>query len=75
MRGDEENPMIMLKLIASQNLWKRYAFFGSNKNLDILYQSPLFKKKVHGTTTNCPFHVNVVKYKCRYYLVDVIYLI
>ncbi|XP_023768374.1 uncharacterized protein LOC111916960 isoform X1 [Lactuca sativa] len=76
MRGDLEFPTIMLEAVVSQDLWIWHAFFdvaGSNNDINVLNQWPLFNEEVNGTASTCPFQVNKVKYKHGYYLADEIY--
>ncbi|KAI3809946.1 hypothetical protein L1987_19550 [Smallanthus sonchifolius] len=48
----------MLKVVASQDLWFWHAFFGvagSNNDINVLNQSPLFNTLVNGTTPDSSF--------------------
>nr|GEU77326.1 hypothetical protein [Tanacetum cinerariifolium] len=70
------NPFIFLKVVASQDLWIWHAFFGvagSNNDINILYQSPLFNDLKTRRVPKIPFVANGVRYPCGYYLVDGIY--
>ncbi|GJU22263.1 ALP1-like protein [Tanacetum coccineum] len=65
-----------LDSIASQDLWIWHAFFGvagSNNDINILYQSPLFNDLKTGRALEIPFVANGVTYPSGYYLVDGIY--
>ena len=76
MRGDHEQPTIMLEAVASHDLWIWYAFFGvagSNNDINVLNQSPIFNDLYEDKALDCPFVVNGVHYKHGYYLVDGIY--
>jgi hypothetical protein len=76
MRGDHEHPTIMLEAVASQDLWFWHAFFGppgSNNDINVLNQSPLFNDVLNGVAPDMSFVVNNVQYKHGYYLVDGIY--
>ncbi|XP_023755149.1 protein ANTAGONIST OF LIKE HETEROCHROMATIN PROTEIN 1-like [Lactuca sativa] len=76
MRGDHQYPTMILEAVTSQDLWFWHVFYGvagSNNDLNILYQSPLFDEKYHGTGPDCSFDLNVEHYKHGYYLADGIY--
>ncbi|GJS54408.1 ALP1-like protein isoform X1 [Tanacetum coccineum] len=69
--------IILLEAVASQDLWIWHAFFGvvrSNNDINVLYQSPLFKDLKTGRAPEIPFVANGVTYRSGYYLVDGIYL-
>ncbi|GKB77205.1 ALP1-like protein isoform X1 [Tanacetum coccineum] len=60
------------------NLWIWNVFFdvvGSNNDINVLYQSPLFNdlKTGRAPTPEIPFVANGVPYPWRYYLLDGIY--
>ncbi|GJZ72419.1 ALP1-like protein [Tanacetum coccineum] len=70
------NPFILLEAVASQDLWIWHAFFGvagSNNDINVLYQSPLFNNLKTGRAPEIPFVANGVTYRSGYYLVDGIY--
>nr|GEX71197.1 protein ALP1-like isoform X1 [Tanacetum cinerariifolium] len=70
------NPFILLEAVASQDLWLWHAFFGvvgSNNDINVLYQSPLFNDLKTGRAPEIPFVANGVTYRSGYYLVDGIY--
>ncbi|KAJ0548022.1 putative harbinger transposase-derived protein [Helianthus annuus] len=76
MRGDHQYPTVMLEAVASQDLWIWHAFCGpagSQNDINVLQQSPLFLAQPNGTAPNCPFQVNNHLYKRGYYLTDGIY--
>ena len=76
MRGDHEYPAIMLEAATSHDLWFWHAYFGpagSNNEINVLHQSPILDDVYDGKAPECPFHVNNVTYKHRYYLKDEIY--
>ena len=76
MRGDHQRPTLILEAVASQDLWIWHAFFGlagSNNDINVLNQSPLFNDVYNGRAPQCPFQVNNVQYKLGYYLADGIY--
>nr|GEU73085.1 hypothetical protein [Tanacetum cinerariifolium] len=57
-------------------LWIWHAFFGvagSNNDINVLYQSPLFNDLKTGRAPEIPFVDNGVSYPSGYYLVDGIY--
>ncbi|GKE36984.1 ALP1-like protein isoform X1 [Tanacetum coccineum] len=65
-----------LDSVASQDLWIWHAFFGvagSNNDINVLYQSPLFNDLKTGRAPEIPFVANGVTYPSGYYLVDGIY--
>ncbi|GJV25233.1 ALP1-like protein isoform X1 [Tanacetum coccineum] len=71
------NPFILLEVVASQDLWIWHVFFGvvgSNNDINVLYQSPLFNDLKTGRASKIPFVANGVSYPSGYYLVDGIYL-
>nr|GEU96069.1 hypothetical protein [Tanacetum cinerariifolium] len=73
----EDNPFILLEAVASQDLWIWYAFFGvagSNNDINVLYQSPLFNDLKTRRAPEISFVANGLTYPCGYYLVDEIYL-
>ncbi|GKB32800.1 ALP1-like protein [Tanacetum coccineum] len=58
-------------------LWIWHAFFGvagSNNDINVLYQPPLFNDLKIGRAPEIPFVANGVTYPSEYYLVDGIYL-
>lgn len=75
-RDHGPNPFILLEAVASQDLWIWHAFFGvagSNNDINVLYQSPLFNDLKTGRAPEVPFVANGVSYPHGYYLVDGIY--
>nr|XP_043639611.1 uncharacterized protein LOC122610709 [Erigeron canadensis] len=75
-RGDHHGPTISLEAVASQDCWIWHAYFdivGSNNNINVLNQSPLFNGFEDVTSPVVPFTVNGTEYKYPYYLVDEIY--
>ena len=75
-RGDNGVPTIMLEAVASQDLWIWHAFFGvagSNNDINVLNQSPLFNDVLQGTSPDVKFTVNGKEYTKGYYLADGIY--
>jgi len=75
-RGDHGHPTIMLEAVASHDLWIWHAYFGiagSNNDINVLNQSPLFNDVVEGYAPPCHFTVNGRQYNQGYYLADGIY--
>nr|GEY80478.1 hypothetical protein [Tanacetum cinerariifolium] len=75
-RDHGSNPFILLEVVASQDLWIWHAFFGvvgSNNEINVLYQSPLFNDLKTGRAPEIPFVANGVTYRPGCYLVDEIY--
>ncbi|KAI3706770.1 hypothetical protein L6452_24726 [Arctium lappa] len=75
-RGDHGVPTIMLEVVASQDLWIWHAFFGvagSNNDINVLNQSPLFNNVLQGCAPQVQFVVNGTEYNKGYYLGDGIY--
>ena len=69
-------PSLVLEAIASQDLWIWHAFFGvagSNNDVNVLDQSPIFDDLLSGKASDAPFTVNGNEYKFGYYLTDGIY--
>ncbi|XP_057779478.1 uncharacterized protein LOC130998059 [Salvia miltiorrhiza] len=74
--GDQEEPTLILEAVASHNLWILHAFFGvagSNNDINILNQSPLFSDVLDGTATPVLFEANQRYCQMSYYLCDGIY--
>ncbi|XP_071699763.1 uncharacterized protein [Rutidosis leptorrhynchoides] len=72
-RGDHKKPTLMLEAVASYDLWIWHAFFGmagSNNDINVLNQSPIFDKLKNGTFPSAPFEVNGHEYSKGYYLAD-----
>ncbi|GJV21583.1 ALP1-like protein [Tanacetum coccineum] len=75
-RDHGPNPFILLEAVASQDLWIWHAFFGvagSNNDINVLYQSPLFNDLKTERAPEISFVANGVTYQSGYYLVDEIY--
>ncbi|XP_071694850.1 uncharacterized protein [Rutidosis leptorrhynchoides] len=75
-RGDHKKPTIMLEAMASYELWIWHAFFGmvgSNNDINVFGQSPIFDALKKGTAPSAPFEVNGHQYTKGYYLADTIY--
>nr|XP_043609620.1 uncharacterized protein LOC122581452 [Erigeron canadensis] len=70
-RGDHERPTIILEAVASYDLWFWHAYFGvagSNNDINVLKQSPLFIPEVNGKSLEYGFTVNGHRYDKGYYL-------
>jgi hypothetical protein len=66
----------MLEAVASLDLWIWHAFFGaagSNNDINVLDQSPLFTDVLQGRAPPVEFTVNGKQYNMGYYLADGIY--
>uniref|UniRef100_A0A452YLD0 DDE Tnp4 domain-containing protein n=1 Tax=Aegilops tauschii subsp. strangulata TaxID=200361 RepID=A0A452YLD0_AEGTS len=75
-RGDYGVSMVMLQAVASQYTWIWLSFFGvagSNNDLSVLNQSPLFTEVLEGRAPPVQFTINQRQYNMGYYLVDGIY--
>nr|XP_043616168.1 protein ALP1-like [Erigeron canadensis] len=75
-RGDHNGSTISLEAVTSQDSWIWHAYFGvfgSNNDINVFNQSPLFNPFEDGTTPLVPFTVNGTEYKYPYFLVDGIY--
>ncbi|XP_044957328.1 uncharacterized protein LOC123408239 [Hordeum vulgare subsp. vulgare] len=74
--GDHGVPTLMLEAVASYDLWIWHAFFGvagSNNDINVLNQSPLFIEELKGEAPRVQYTVNERRYNTGYYLVDGIY--
>lgn len=75
-RGDIKHPTIILEAVASYDRWIWHAFFGvagSNNDINVLNQSPLFMDAIRGEEPTVNFTVNGHEYNAGYYLADGIY--
>jgi hypothetical protein len=75
-RGDYGVPTIILEAVTSHDLRIWHAFFGvagSNNDLNVLNQSPLFFDAIKGEALQVHFSVNGNEYNTGYYLADGIY--
>nr|XP_043618848.1 uncharacterized protein LOC122590737 [Erigeron canadensis] len=64
-RGNHERPTIILEAVASYDLWFWHAYFGvsgSNNDISVLKQSPLFIPEVNGKSPEYGFTVNGRRY-------------
>nr|GEW90399.1 hypothetical protein [Tanacetum cinerariifolium] len=74
-RDHGPNPFILLEAVAS-HLWIWHDFFGvagSNNDMNVLYQSPLFNDLKTERASKILFVAYGVTYRSGYYLVDEIY--
>jgi len=74
--GHHGTPSLVLEAAASQDLWIWHAIFGvagSNNDINVLDQSPIFNDMLTGAFPDVPFTVNGREYKFPYYLCDGIY--
>nr|XP_043619618.1 protein ANTAGONIST OF LIKE HETEROCHROMATIN PROTEIN 1-like [Erigeron canadensis] len=75
-RGDHKVPTIIIECVASYDLWIWHSFFGlagSNNDVNVLQQSPLFQNECNGSAPDSSFSVNGHEYKRGYYLTGGIY--
>ncbi|CAN1145722.1 hypothetical protein LINPERHAP2_LOCUS14843 [Linum perenne] len=75
-RGDHKVPTIMLKVVASQDLWIWHAFFGLSctlNDINFLDRSPIFHEVLEGKAQRVQFTVNGSTYNMGYHLNDGIY--
>ena len=69
-------PTIILKVVASQDLWIWHAFFGmpgSLNDINVLDRSPIFVALAEGRTAAVNYTINGHEYTMGYYLADEIY--
>ena len=69
-------PTIILKVVASQDLWIWHVFFGmpgSLNDINVLDRSPIFVALAEGRTVHINYTINRREYTMRYYLADRIY--
>ncbi|CAL2271561.1 unnamed protein product [Prunus armeniaca] len=67
---------IILKAVAGFNTWVWHAFFGvagSQNDLNVLDQSPVFNNALRGEASNISYEINNVVYWNGYYLADNVY--
>jgi hypothetical protein len=67
---------IILKAVASHDLWIWHAFFGmlgSHNDINVLQRSLIFRSLCNGETSPCSYTVNGRDYNMGYYLADGIY--
>uniref|UniRef100_A0A0D3CU28 DDE Tnp4 domain-containing protein n=1 Tax=Brassica oleracea var. oleracea TaxID=109376 RepID=A0A0D3CU28_BRAOL len=69
-------PTIVLKAVASYDLWIWHAFFGppgTLNDINVLDRSPVFDDIIKGQAPQMTYSVNGREYHLAYYLTDVIY--
>ncbi|XP_023737121.1 uncharacterized protein LOC111885062 [Lactuca sativa] len=74
--GHHGSPSLVLEVVASQDLWIFHAFFGvagSNNDVNVLDQSPIFNDILNGKAPDSPFTENENEYTYGYYLTDGMY--
>ncbi|XP_057803028.1 uncharacterized protein LOC131018321 [Salvia miltiorrhiza] len=74
--GRSGKTTIILKAVASQDLWIWHAFFGtpgSRNDINVLHQSPVFKDILEGRAPKVSYVVNGHEKDMGYYLTDGIY--
>ncbi|XP_071715319.1 uncharacterized protein [Rutidosis leptorrhynchoides] len=74
--GHHKKPTLILEIVASYDMWTWHAYFGvggSNNDINVLNQSPLFDSINNGTAPPSSFTVNSHDYMHGYYLADGIY--
>lgn len=76
-RGDYGATTIILEAVTSRDRWIWHCFFfgmaGSNNDINVLNQSPIFTDILMGTSTRLRYTVNGNQYDLGYYLADGIY--
>ncbi|CAL8133348.1 unnamed protein product [Prunus armeniaca] len=79
-QGDYDNKKgqksIILEAVAGFDTWVWHAFFGvagSQNDLNVLSQSPVFNDVLRGECPNITYQINNTVYQNGYYLVDDIY--
>ncbi|CAN6381068.1 unnamed protein product [Urochloa humidicola] len=75
-RGDQGVPTVILEAVASHDRWIWHTFFGvpgSNNDINVLNQSPLFVQQLRGEGPQVQYYVNGRQYNNGYYLADGIY--
>ena len=75
-KGKEKKPTVVLEAWASQDLWIWHCNFGaagSNNDLNILDQSPVFQSIMQGSAPKIQFTLNGRQYYMSYLLADGIY--
>jgi hypothetical protein len=75
-RGYIKHSTIILEVVACHDHWIWHAFFGvtgSNNDINVLNQSPLFIDVIRGPTPDVSFTFNGCEHHMGYYLADGIY--
>ena len=71
--GHKKVPSMILKAVATDDLWVWHAFFGvpgSLNDINVLKQSYLFTELANGLSTYVSYKVGNIEHKTGYYLVD-----
>jgi hypothetical protein len=74
--GHKNEPTIILKAVASKDLWIWPAFFGmsgSHNDINVLQRSPIFARLAEGQGPQVKYNINGNDYSMDYYLIDGIY--
>ncbi|KAH9779753.1 dde tnp4 domain-containing protein [Citrus sinensis] len=74
--GHAQEPTIILKVVASYDMWIWHMFFGlpgSYNDINVLDRSPLFKDLAEGRAPSVNYSINGHNYTMGYYLADGIY--
>ncbi|XP_021734051.1 putative nuclease HARBI1 [Chenopodium quinoa] len=72
-QGRSKTAMVILEVVASQDLWIWHAFFGtpgSCNDINVLQRSPVFSDICEGKAPEVTFNVNGNTYNMGYYLTD-----
>lgn len=75
-QGDHANPIIILEVVTSQDLWIWHAFFDtacSNNDISVLNASNVFNEVLSERVSAMQYIVNETQYDMKYYLADDIY--
>lgn len=76
-RGDHSSPTIIVKDVTSYDIWICHVYFGfvgSNNDINVLKNFPLFDDIVEGWTPSSNYTINSKNYNIGYYLTYDIYL-
>ncbi|XP_020179137.1 uncharacterized protein [Aegilops tauschii subsp. strangulata] len=72
-QGHTREATIILKAVASHDLWIWHAFFGtsgSHNDINVLQRSSMFRRLCNGESPPCNYTVNGRDYNMGYYLAD-----
>jgi hypothetical protein len=70
-RGHKTEPTIILKVVASKDLWIWHVFFGmsgSHNDINVLQRSPIFVRLAEGQGPQVNYNINVHTFNCSYIL-------
>ena len=76
-RGDYRKPIVILEIVASQDLWIWHVYYGvvgSNNDINVLNQLPMFNHILESQAPLMQFTINETLYNMGYHLTDDIYL-